>query len=86
MKYFVYIIYSESYDSYYRGYSTQPEQRLKQHNEDKGRFTKNKGPWNLVFLQSFSTKREALIRERKIKKYSKSQIIQLIASTKNEIK
>ncbi|TXK71667.1 hypothetical protein FT993_09590 [Mesonia sp. HuA40] len=36
MKYFVYIIYSESYDSYYRGYSTQPEKRLKQHNEDKG--------------------------------------------------
>ena len=85
IKYFVYIIYSKSYDSYYRGYSTQPEKRLNQHNENKGRFTKNKGPWVLVFLQSFSTKREALIRERKIKKYSKSQIIQLIASTKNEL-
>ncbi len=85
-KYFVYIIYSSFCDSYYRGYSTQPEKRLKQHNEGESRYTKNKGPWILVFLQFFVTKREALIREKKIKKYSRSQIIQLIESPKNELK
>ncbi len=84
-KYFVYIIYSDSHDSYYRGYSTQPEKRLEQHNEGESRYTKSKGPWELVFLQSFPTKREALIREKKIKKYSKSQIKQLIESSKNEL-
>ena len=81
--FFVYIIYSKTQDSYYRGYSTQPYKRLRQHNEGESRYTRNKGPWELVYLERFDTKRAALIREKSLKKYSKKQIRSLIDSPKN---
>src|SRR5699024_8787107 len=81
--FFVYIIYSKTRDSYYRGYSTQPYKRLRQHNEGESRYTRNKGPWELVYLERFDTKRAALIREKSLKKYSKKQIRSLIDSPKN---
>jgi len=59
--------------------------RLKQHNENFSRYTRNKGPWVLVYLQSFRDKKQALIRERKLKKYSKAQIKRLIQTPLNEL-
>ncbi len=66
--YFVYILYSESAKVYYKGFTENVNARLEEHNADKSRFTKNKGPWQLIFVQRFSTKREALIREKSLKK------------------
>ena len=85
MLYFVYIIYSLEEDIYYKGFSTRPFERLTEHNENSGRYTANKGPWRLVYLQSFQDKKHALIRERKLKKYSKAQIQSLIQTPLNEI-
>ena len=85
MKHYVYIIYSENFDKYYKGYTTHPQLRLQEHNDGLSRYTKHFTPWKLVFLQSFETKTEALIRERKLKKYSKEQIKDLANSSKNEI-
>ncbi|HET8838915.1 MAG TPA: GIY-YIG nuclease family protein [Flavobacteriaceae bacterium] len=85
MKHFVYIIHSSTLSIFYKGYSLFPFARLVAHNSNKSRYTRNKGPWELVFLQSFATKREALIRERSLKKYSHSQLEELIVSAKNEI-
>ena len=84
MKHFVYIIYSKSADIFYRGYTANPQKRLIQHNLNESKYTANKGPWSLVFLQSFLSKKEALIRERKLKKYSKAQVRDLMQSTSNE--
>jgi putative endonuclease len=58
---------------------------LQQHNDNLSPFTSNKGPWILIFLQSFEDKKQALIRERKLKKYSKAQIQGLIKTPLNEI-
>lgn len=80
---FVYIIYSSSRDIYFKGYSLKPESRLREHNFDDSGFTKNKGPWELVFVEKFETKKEALIRELSIKKYSHTQILELLKSPKN---
>ena len=44
-KHYAYIIYSMSKDLYYKGYSTRPYVRLKEHNEGLSRYTKNRGPW-----------------------------------------
>jgi len=85
MLHYVYIIYSRTHSIFYRGYSLSPMERVLQHNDNKGRYTKNKGPWELLFMQSYKTKTEALIRERSLKKYSKSQIRELISSPKNEL-
>ena len=65
---YVYIIYSKARSLYYKGYSTRPYARLEEHNGGLSRYTKEKGPWELVFLQSFSTKKEALQREKSLKR------------------
>jgi len=85
MIHFVYIIRSFNVGSYYKGYSTRPFHRSREHNENLSRYTANKGLWELVYLQSFTDKKEALIRERKLKKYSKDQILRLVGSPLNEI-
>ena len=85
MKHYVYIIYSEKFDKYYKGYTTHPLLRLQEHNKGYSRYTSNFVPWKLVFIQSFETKKDALIRERKLKKHNKEKIINLINSPLNEI-
>ena len=82
---FVYIIYSSTFDKFYKGYSLDPYQRLLQHNNQESRYTRQFTPWELVFIQSYDTKTEALKREIALKKYSKSQIQELIKSKLNEL-
>jgi putative endonuclease len=62
-----------------------PAIRLQRHNNKESTYTAAKVPWVFVFLQSFQTKREALIREKSLKKYSHQQIQLLIKSKLNEI-
>jgi putative endonuclease len=85
MKHWVYIILSNSLNKYYKGYSLNVMNRVDQHNNNESRYTANKGPWELVFAQSFETKTEALKREKVLKKYSKAQIIELCKSKLNQI-
>ncbi|MBK7812478.1 MAG: GIY-YIG nuclease family protein [Saprospiraceae bacterium] len=85
MEHYVYIIESEMDGTFYKGYSLNPLKRLEAHNEGETEFSAMKIPWKLVFLQSYASKKEALIRERALKKYSRSQIEQLLLSTKNEL-
>ena len=85
MIHFVYIIRSFKVGSYYKGYSTRPFHRLREHNENLSCYTADKGPWELVYLQFFTDKKEALIRERRLKKYSEDQILRLVGSPLNEI-
>ncbi len=74
---YVYIIYSQEKSLYYKGYSTRPYIRLEEHNEGLSRYTKDKGSWELVFLQSFSTKKEALKREKSLK-HANSEYLQWV--------
>ncbi len=85
MKHYVYVIYSSVGDCYYRGYSTQPNVRLEQHLAGESRFTSKYNDWELKHIEIFDTKREALQREKGLKKYSKSQLISLFNTPKNEI-
>jgi len=79
MPYFVYIIYSEKADLYYKGFTENPEQRLIAHNTDETYFTAGKGPWKIVYLKEFPSKREALIEEKRIKKLNRKSIETLIS-------
>ena len=84
--YYVYIIESESNRAYYKGFSEQPLVRLAQHNSGECSSTQKGIPWKLVFIQLFESKREALIREKVIKKYSRNYIKWMIDSNLNELK
>jgi len=83
MGHYVYIIYSRTSDIYYKGYSTRPYERLKEHNDGKSRYTSRKGPWELVYLIIFSTKREALQKEKSLKRTNRNYLEWLIQQPDN---
>ena len=72
--------------SYYKGYTLNYFERLQQHNDGLSHYTIRKRPWVLVYLEKFESKKEALIREKVLKKYSHDQIFNLINSPKNRCK
>lgn len=67
MAYFCYIV--ECADgSYYTGWSTDPERRLKVHNAGRGaKYTRQHGPVKLVYVEPVENLSAALKRERAIK-------------------
>lgn len=67
--FYVYIL-KNSKNKYYTGMTSKnPEERLKDHNSNANKWTKNKGPWEIVYTESFKTKKDAWLREHQIKKY-----------------
>ena len=66
--YFVYVLYSEKAKCKYTGYTEDLMRRLSEHNQGLlGKFTKGKGPWVLIDQEEFTTKKEAIIREKELK-------------------
>jgi len=79
--YSVYILYSESFKRYYVGYTNNLIRRVSEHNRKKGKFTDAGIPWKLVHTERYSTKKEAMAREKFIKrKKSKSFILEILNS------
>jgi putative endonuclease len=83
MAFFVYILQSAVDGSFYKGFSENPNIRLQQHNNGQSGYTSAKMPWMIVFVEEFATKKDALIREKSLKKYSHEQIERLIGSPNN---
>jgi putative endonuclease len=74
--YYTYILQSESTSGLYIGYTSDLEIRLIQHNESKGKYTSNKGPWILLFAKKHGEKKSAISLERKLKSWkSKKKIL-----------
>jgi putative endonuclease len=71
-EYVVYIIRNPM-GLHYIGHSNNIEDRLKRHNENRNKYTKNKGPWELVQTHQTCTKREAYQLEMKLKNMKNSQ-------------
>ena len=80
MPHFVYILQSEKDNTYYKGYSEDIQKRLKQHNNGESRYTSTKIPWKIVYFEKFETKRDALIREKQIKRFNSDYLKKLIDS------
>jgi putative endonuclease len=76
--FYVYIIYSKDFDVFYKGFSENVAQRLLYHNENRSRYTSNKGIWILVYSKAFATKKEALVEELRLKKLNRKSIEVLI--------
>lgn len=74
MNYIVYIIYSKSHDIYYKGFTTNLQKRIQDHNNNRSTFTKNKGPWELVYTESFIDKKSALQREKQLKRQNRKYL------------
>jgi putative endonuclease len=74
MPWYVYIIESEIDADYYKGISENYLKRLDEHNKGLSTFTSTKRPWKLRYVEMFLTKKEALIRERKLKKQNRGYL------------
>ena len=66
--FYVYIIKSLVDGTYYKGFTEDYEKRLEDHNSGISSYTSHKLPWNLIYVEVHPTKKEALIREKKLKK------------------
>ena len=67
----------------YCGWTNDLDHRVRMHNEGKGaKYTKGRGPVELVHHETFGTKEEAMRREYEIKQMSRSEKEQLIGETK----
>jgi putative endonuclease len=85
MPHFVYIIYSKTFNVYYKGESQDPYKRLGFHNSNLSTYTANKGPWELVYLEEFDNRTLALKREKMLKKQNRTYLEWLIKQPSNKI-
>ncbi|MBA5628955.1 GIY-YIG nuclease family protein [Moheibacter sp. BDHS18] len=81
----VYIIYSESLDVYYKGYTNNLEIRLEEHLSGKSQFTSQTKDWCLVFTRSFELKSDALKYEKMLKRQNHQYLKWLIDGDLNEL-
>lgn len=71
----------------YTGWTNDMEARLAAHNSGQGaKYTRGRGPVELVYLERFDTKQEAMRREAYIKKLSRADKLKLIRSSIKEDK
>jgi len=77
--FYVYIIFSESENLYYKGFTTDISIRLEYHNSGKSPYTSKTKDWVLVYQFGFETKREALIEEKRLKKLNRASLEKLIS-------
>ena len=60
--------------TFYTGWTTDVERRIKCHNDGKGaKYTKARRPVELVYYEAFETKEEAMSREYAIKHMKRSE-------------
>ena len=76
MTHFVYMVRCSD-GSLYTGYATDPEKRLREHNGESktpgARYTRGRRPVQLVYVETFKTRSEAMKREAAIKRHSRAE-------------
>jgi len=78
MKAYVYLLRCAD-GTLYCGWTDDPEKRLAAHNSGKAsKYTRSRLPVELVYCETFETKREAMSREARIKRLSRREKLALI--------
>jgi len=76
--YFVYILQSIKDNSYYIGYTKNIESRISEHNFGRTGYTSLKRPWMLKYKEEYNTEREAIKRERELKRYKNKKYLEYL--------
>ena len=65
--YYVYLLESIKYKSWYIGYSTDLRKRFESHNTGRSKATKTKRPWKLIYYEAYIERLDAKKRELYLK-------------------
>ncbi|MCW4045624.1 MAG: GIY-YIG nuclease family protein [Candidatus Bathyarchaeota archaeon] len=80
MSYYVYVILCVD-GSFYTGYTKNIDARIRLHESGKGaRYTKMHKPQKVAYIELFSSRAEAMKREKQIKKLTHQQKLHLVNS------
>ncbi|QHE50613.1 GIY-YIG nuclease family protein [Pontibacillus sp. HMF3514] len=72
--------------SLYTGYTNDFNRRLRMHEQGKGaKYTRGRGPFEVVYKQAFLTKEEAMQEEYRIKKLNRPYKEQMISSYQEKV-
>ncbi|PJE63274.1 endonuclease [Candidatus Roizmanbacteria bacterium CG10_big_fil_rev_8_21_14_0_10_39_6] len=71
--FFVYVLRSLVDGTFYIGSTSNINERLKQHNQGKSRYTRGHRPYELIYSESFPSRVGAETREKAIKKYGNTK-------------
>ena len=81
MEYFVYIIYNKVADKYYIGQTYDLEKRISEHNSGVSKYTaKYSGGWKIVYNEKFSTRANAMRREKFLKNQKNKNFYKRLAN------
>ena len=84
-QYYVYIVKCAN-ETYYTGYTSNIEKRIKAHNNNRGaKYLKGKQPIELVYAKPYAYYKNALKGEKEIKKLTRQQKANLIKDYQEEI-
>lgn len=72
----VYVLKSKKDGKYYIGSTNNLEKRLMRHNKGHSRYTKNRGPFEIVHKEDYNTLSEAKKREYYLKSLKSSMAVQ----------
>ena len=75
MIYYTYILQSEKTTGLYIGSTNNLEDRIHRHNTNRNKYTKGKGPWEVIFNRGFQTRSEAMKLEYHLKRKKNKQKI-----------
>ena len=78
MCYYVYILYSESTDTYYKGQTENLEERVHRHNKGYEKSTKRGLSWTLVWSTGKADRSTAVRLEQKLKNLSRRKLEEFI--------
>lgn len=70
---YVYIIQSLETEELYFGRTDNLEKRLQRHNAGENSSTREKKPWDYVYVEGFRSKKDAVDREKKLKQYGNAR-------------
>jgi putative endonuclease len=80
MSYYVYIIQSAKDGRYYVGSTQDIEARVARHNQGRSKYTRNRGPWEVVYFEEYSRRADAVKREKVIKNRKRRDYINRLVS------
>ena len=79
MNFIVYILFSESKNKFYIGFTSNLEDRLIRHNQKSKGFTGSTNDWKIVYTENYEMKELARKRELQIKSWkSRIKILELL--------